>query len=50
MPEVFLTHDVVNQSPPFEDVNLFLTDQPLMSAVKREGSGACLLRFCQYAL
>ena len=38
MPEAFTTHDVVNQSPPYEDVNLFLTDQPLMSAVKREGS------------
>ena len=31
---VFATHEVFNQSPPFEDVNLFTADQPLVEAVK----------------
>ena len=31
------THDVTNQPPPFEDVNLFATDAVLREAVKREG-------------
>ena len=31
------THDVTNQPPPFEDVNLFATDAALREAVKREG-------------
>lgn len=34
MPQTFATHDVLNQSPPFEDVNLFTLDQPLVEAVK----------------
>ncbi len=34
------THDVANQSPPFVDVNLFLTDRVLQEAVKRDGAGA----------
>jgi putative acyl-CoA dehydrogenase len=29
----FATHDVFNQSPPFEDINLFKLDQPLVDAV-----------------
>jgi putative acyl-CoA dehydrogenase len=33
------THEVFNQSPPFEDVNLFTSDRPLMEAVSREGGG-----------
>jgi putative acyl-CoA dehydrogenase len=33
----FATHDVLNQSPPFEDVNLFTADQPLIDAVKANG-------------
>jgi putative acyl-CoA dehydrogenase len=33
------THEVLNQSPPFEDVNLFTTDRALMEAVNREGGG-----------
>jgi putative acyl-CoA dehydrogenase len=33
----FATHDVLNQSPPFEDVNLFATDRALQEAVAREG-------------
>jgi putative acyl-CoA dehydrogenase len=31
------THEVVNQSVPFEDVNLFDADQPLREALDREG-------------
>lgn len=36
----FATHEVTNQSPPFEDVNLFLSDEALREAVEREGGGA----------
>ncbi len=39
MPEAHCTHEVVNQSQPFEDVNLFLTDRPLRAAVERQGTG-----------
>src|SRR5215216_1690540 len=34
-----LTHDVSNQSVPFEDVNLFETDPALKEALEREGAG-----------
>jgi putative acyl-CoA dehydrogenase len=34
------THEVSNQSPPFEDVNLFETDAALAEGVAREGGGA----------
>ena len=40
MLEPFQTHDVFNQSPPFQDVNLFTTDTALMQAVEREGAAA----------
>ncbi|MGY3453233.1 acyl-CoA dehydrogenase family protein [Bradyrhizobium sp. USDA 4353] len=36
-PTSFETHEVFNQSPPFEDVNLFTADRPLMDAVKASG-------------
>jgi putative acyl-CoA dehydrogenase len=32
------THDVLNQPPPFEDVNLFDGDLALCEALKREGA------------
>jgi len=32
------THEVVNQSPPFENVNLFAADMALAEAVAREGA------------
>ena len=32
------THAVFNQPPPFEDVNLFTTDIPLLEALRREGA------------
>jgi putative acyl-CoA dehydrogenase len=34
------THDVTNQPPPFEDVNIFTTDRTLTDAVEREGAAA----------
>jgi putative acyl-CoA dehydrogenase len=39
MSNPFATHEVFNQSPPFEDVNLFTSDRALMDAVAREGAG-----------
>ena len=36
------THDVTNQSPPFEDVNLFASDVGLQDAVVREGGAAAV--------
>jgi putative acyl-CoA dehydrogenase len=35
----FSTHEVLNQSVPFEDVNLFDADLPLREALEREGAG-----------
>ncbi|MFC7696248.1 acyl-CoA dehydrogenase family protein [Bradyrhizobium sp. GCM10028915] len=34
------THEVFNQSPPFEDVDLFAADQPLVAAVRANGAAA----------
>lgn len=39
---IFSTHEVLNQSPPFEDINLFETDQVLQHAVEREQAGWAL--------
>lgn len=36
----FATHEVFNQSPPFEDVDLFAMDRPLVEAVKANGGAA----------
>jgi putative acyl-CoA dehydrogenase len=36
----FATHEVFNQSPPFEDVDLFTLDRPLAEAVKANGGTA----------
>jgi putative acyl-CoA dehydrogenase len=33
----FSTHEVLNQSPPFEDVDLFALDRPLSEAVAANG-------------
>jgi putative acyl-CoA dehydrogenase len=35
----FATHEVFNQSPPFEDVDLFTVDAPLVAAVAANGGG-----------
>jgi putative acyl-CoA dehydrogenase len=37
MASSFTTHEVTNQSPPFEGINLFSTDRALREAVAREG-------------
>jgi putative acyl-CoA dehydrogenase len=42
MSSPFTTHDVLNQSPPFEDINLFGTDRALVEAVTREGGGSAV--------
>ena len=36
----FDTHEVLNQSPPFEDVDLFARDRALPEAVAANGAGA----------
>src|ERR1700687_4653927 len=36
----FATHEVFNQSPPFEDVDLFALDRPLVDAVAANGGAA----------
>ena len=41
MPQAsFATHEVFNQSPPFEDVDLFAVDRPLVEAVAANGGAA----------
>ena len=45
------THEVLNQSPPFEDVDLFALDRPLVDAVAVNGGAAAeqeLSRFGQH--
>src|ERR1700753_3450537 len=36
----FATHEVFNQSPPFEDVDLFVLDRPLQEAVAANCGGS----------
>src|SRR3954466_7081486 len=36
----FATHEVLNQSPPFEDVDLFALDRPLIEAVAANGGAS----------
>ena len=48
MTDAFATHEVFNQSPPFEDVNLFTTDKALMEAVAREGGGHAAKRLAAF--
>jgi putative acyl-CoA dehydrogenase len=38
-PSRFDTHEVSNQSPPFEDIDLFAGDRPLQDAVGANGAG-----------
>jgi putative acyl-CoA dehydrogenase len=40
MTDRFSTHEVTNQPPPFDDVNLFASDVVLVETVTREGGGA----------
>ncbi|HXE70692.1 MAG TPA: isovaleryl-CoA dehydrogenase [Hyphomicrobiaceae bacterium] len=48
MLEPFQTHEVFNQSPPFQDVNLFTTDAALMEAVSREGANGSTQQLAQF--
>jgi putative acyl-CoA dehydrogenase len=40
MTQTASTHEVLNQSPPFEDIDLFALDRPLAKAVAANGGGA----------
>jgi putative acyl-CoA dehydrogenase len=48
MSSPFTTHEVLNQSPPFEDINLFTTDRALVEAVNREGGGSAVERLTAF--
>jgi putative acyl-CoA dehydrogenase len=39
-PSRFDTHEVLNQSPPFDDIDLFAGDRPLQDAVQANGAAA----------
>ena len=43
-----VTHEVVNQSPPFWDVNLFAVDKPLMEAVAANGGVAAQTELSEF--
>jgi putative acyl-CoA dehydrogenase len=42
------TQDVFNQSPPFEDVNLFVLDRPLMDAVAANGGAGATAELSEF--
>src|ERR1700704_1260610 len=44
----FATHEVLNQSPPFEDVDLFALDRPLAEAVAANGGAAAEKGFSEF--
>ena len=48
MTSAFTTHEVLNQSPPFENINLFTSDRALQEAVNREGGGAAVQRLTAF--
>lgn len=50
MAKSFDTHEVTNQPPPFEDVNLFASDVALQEALHREGGGAATKRMHGFGL
>src|SRR5258707_13495950 len=43
------THEVFNQSPPFEDVDLFALDRPLTEAVAANGGAAAQKELSEFA-
>ena len=48
---IFATHEVFNQSPSFEDVDLFSLDRPLVDAVAANGGASAqheLSQFCKH--
>ncbi|UGA47434.1 acyl-CoA dehydrogenase family protein [Bradyrhizobium quebecense] len=44
----FATHDVLNQSPPFEDIDLFTADAPLVAAVVANGGAAASAKLSDF--
>ena len=44
----FATHEVFNQSPPFEDVDLFALDRPLAEAVAANGGGSATTELSEF--
>jgi putative acyl-CoA dehydrogenase len=48
MSNPFTTHEVLNQSPPFGNVNLFTSDKVLMEAVEREGAKEAIDRLTAF--
>ena len=42
------THEVLNQSPPFEDVDLFGLDKPLAEAVAANGGAAAIKELSEF--
>lgn len=44
----FATHEVFNQSLPFEDIDLFAVDRPLVDAVKANGGAAAERELSQF--
>jgi putative acyl-CoA dehydrogenase len=44
----FATHEVFNQSPPLEDINLFTGDRALLEAVNREGAAHAAKRLTAF--
>jgi putative acyl-CoA dehydrogenase len=42
------THEVFNQSPPFEDVDLFALDRPLAEAVAANGGGSAASELSEF--
>src|ERR1700737_243528 len=44
----FATHEVLNQSPPFEDVDLFTLDRPLADAVAANGGASAAKELSEF--
>src|SRR3954452_17900356 len=44
----FATHEVFNQSPPFEDIDLYAVDRPLVEAVAANGGASAQGELCEF--
>src|SRR3954466_14705809 len=44
----FATHEVFNQSPPFEDIVLYAVDRPLVEAVAANGGASAQGELCEF--
>src|SRR5712671_4020555 len=42
------THEVFNQSPPFEDIDLYAVDRPLVEAVAANGGASAQSELCEF--